>query len=73
MASPWGVCHSDPPKGEPPTQPLLPPGPLGTQLLLLLFQLSPHVLEEPVITKDMYEVAVSLIQTFDDMDMRESG
>ncbi|XP_053521960.1 ATP-dependent RNA helicase TDRD9 [Artibeus jamaicensis] len=36
-------------------------------------KLSPHVLEEPVITKDMYEVAVSLIQTFDDMDVRESG
>ncbi|XP_035870118.1 LOW QUALITY PROTEIN: ATP-dependent RNA helicase TDRD9 [Phyllostomus discolor] len=36
-------------------------------------RLSPHVLEEPVITKDMYEVAVSLIQTFDDVDMRESG
>ncbi|ELK28630.1 Putative ATP-dependent RNA helicase TDRD9 [Myotis davidii] len=35
--------------------------------------LSPHVLEEPVITKDMYEVAVSLIQMFDDMDMKESG
>ncbi|EPQ01481.1 Putative ATP-dependent RNA helicase TDRD9 [Myotis brandtii] len=36
-------------------------------------RLSPHVLEEPVITKDMYEVAVSLIQMFDDMDMKESG
>nr|KAF6269981.1 tudor domain containing 9 [Myotis myotis] len=36
-------------------------------------RLSPHVLEEPVITKDTYEVAVSLIQMFDDMDMKESG
>lgn len=47
--------------------------PPGTQLPLPLFQLTPHVLEEPVITKDMYEVAVALIQTFDDMDVRESG
>lgn len=53
-------------------QPWCPGDPL-VQLLLLLFQLSPHVLEEPVITKDMYEVAVSLIQMFDDMDMKESG
>ncbi|XP_031211807.1 ATP-dependent RNA helicase TDRD9 isoform X2 [Mastomys coucha] len=30
-------------------------------------------LEEPVITKDVYEVAVSLIQMFDDLDMKESG
>ncbi|XP_053451665.1 ATP-dependent RNA helicase TDRD9 isoform X3 [Nycticebus coucang] len=35
-------------------------------------RLSPHLLEEPVITKDMYEVAVSLIQMFDDLDMKES-
>ncbi|CAK6431722.1 unnamed protein product [Pipistrellus nathusii] len=36
-------------------------------------RLSPHVLEEPMITKDMYEVAISLIQMFDDTDMKESG
>ncbi|XP_047286868.1 ATP-dependent RNA helicase TDRD9 isoform X10 [Homo sapiens] len=36
-------------------------------------KLSPHLLEEPVITKDIYEVAVSLIQMFDDLDMKESG
>uniref|UniRef100_A0A8C6BQ19 ATP-dependent RNA helicase TDRD9 n=1 Tax=Monodon monoceros TaxID=40151 RepID=A0A8C6BQ19_MONMO len=36
-------------------------------------RLSPHLLEEPVITKDIYEVAVSLIQMFDDLDMKESG
>ncbi|CAH6853188.1 ATP-dependent RNA helicase TDRD9 [Phodopus roborovskii] len=35
--------------------------------------LPPYRLEEPVITKDVYEVAVSLIQMFDDLDMRESG
>ncbi|XP_042552833.1 ATP-dependent RNA helicase TDRD9 [Dipodomys spectabilis] len=35
--------------------------------------LSPHRLEEPLITKDIYEVAVSLIQMFDDLDMKESG
>ncbi|XP_035584191.1 ATP-dependent RNA helicase TDRD9 isoform X3 [Zalophus californianus] len=34
----------------------------------------PHrVLEEPVITKDIYEVAVSLIQMFDNLDMEERG
>ncbi|XP_006516383.1 ATP-dependent RNA helicase TDRD9 isoform X4 [Mus musculus] len=33
----------------------------------------PYRLEEPVITKDVYEVAVSLIQMFDDLDMKESG
>ncbi|XP_007176292.2 ATP-dependent RNA helicase TDRD9 isoform X2 [Balaenoptera acutorostrata] len=36
-------------------------------------RLSPHLLEEPVITKDIYEVAVSLIQMFDGLDMKESG
>nr|XP_020767519.1 putative ATP-dependent RNA helicase TDRD9 isoform X2 [Odocoileus virginianus texanus] len=36
-------------------------------------RLSPHLLEEPVITKAVYEVAVSLIQMFDDLDMKESG
>ncbi|XP_057638685.1 ATP-dependent RNA helicase TDRD9 [Chionomys nivalis] len=35
--------------------------------------LPPYRLEEPVITKDVYEVAVSLIQMFDDLDMNESG
>uniref|UniRef100_A0A8C0XKQ0 RNA helicase n=1 Tax=Castor canadensis TaxID=51338 RepID=A0A8C0XKQ0_CASCN len=35
--------------------------------------LSPHRLEEPIITKDIYEVAISLIQMFDDLDMKESG
>ncbi|XP_071463585.1 ATP-dependent RNA helicase TDRD9 isoform X4 [Marmota flaviventris] len=35
--------------------------------------LSPHLLEEPVITKDVYDVAISLIQMFDDLDMKESG
>ncbi|KAM9091278.1 ATP-dependent RNA helicase TDRD9 [Megaptera novaeangliae] len=36
-------------------------------------RLSPRLLEEPVITKDIYEVAVSLIQMFDGLDMKESG
>lgn len=40
---------------------------------VLFFQLPPYRLEEPVITKDVYEVAVSLIQMFDDLDMKESG
>ncbi|XP_004584571.2 ATP-dependent RNA helicase TDRD9 isoform X1 [Ochotona princeps] len=31
-----------------------------------------HLLEEPVITRDIYEVAVSLIQMFDDLDMKEN-
>ncbi|XP_007942813.1 ATP-dependent RNA helicase TDRD9 [Orycteropus afer afer] len=35
-------------------------------------QLSPHILKEPVMTKDMYKVAVSLIQMFDDLDLKES-
>ncbi|KAL6044869.1 hypothetical protein STEG23_017040, partial [Scotinomys teguina] len=35
--------------------------------------LPPYRLEEPVITKDIYEVAVSLIQMFDDLDMKENG
>ncbi|XP_074250473.1 ATP-dependent RNA helicase TDRD9 isoform X1 [Saimiri boliviensis] len=35
--------------------------------------LSCRLLEEPVITKDIYEVAISLIQMFDDLDMKESG
>uniref|UniRef100_A0A8D0XSV9 RNA helicase n=1 Tax=Sus scrofa TaxID=9823 RepID=A0A8D0XSV9_PIG len=36
-------------------------------------RLSPHLLEEPAIPKEIYEVAVSLIQLFDDLDMKESG
>uniref|UniRef100_A0A8C5L9R0 RNA helicase n=1 Tax=Jaculus jaculus TaxID=51337 RepID=A0A8C5L9R0_JACJA len=35
--------------------------------------LPPYRLEDPVITKDIYEVAVSLIQMFDDLDMKETG
>ncbi|XP_036100810.1 ATP-dependent RNA helicase TDRD9 [Molossus molossus] len=46
---------------------------LGDLEHVLRSALPPHVLEEPVITKDMYEVAVSLVQMFDDMDMKESG
>lgn len=41
--------------------------------IFYFFQLPPYRLEEPVITKDIYEVAVSLIQMFDDLDMNESG
>ncbi|XP_037687633.1 ATP-dependent RNA helicase TDRD9 [Choloepus didactylus] len=40
---------------------------------ILHSRLSPHLLEEPVITKEIYGVAVSLIQMFDDLDMKESG
>nr|XP_025037376.1 ATP-dependent RNA helicase TDRD9 isoform X2 [Pelodiscus sinensis] len=36
-------------------------------------RLSPQIFEEPVIAKEMYEVAVSLIQLFDEMEMKESG
>ncbi|XFG12231.1 hypothetical protein AB1E19_015855 [Capra hircus] len=36
-------------------------------------RLSPQLLEEPVITRAVYEVAISLIQMFDDLDMKESG
>uniref|UniRef100_A0A8D1UBM6 RNA helicase n=1 Tax=Sus scrofa TaxID=9823 RepID=A0A8D1UBM6_PIG len=36
-------------------------------------RLSPHLLEEPAIPTEIYEVAVSLIQLFDDLDMKESG
>ncbi|XP_006739106.1 ATP-dependent RNA helicase TDRD9-like [Leptonychotes weddellii] len=36
-------------------------------------RLPPCVLEEPVIPKDIYEVAVSLIQMFDDLDVKERG
>ncbi|XP_045863863.1 ATP-dependent RNA helicase TDRD9 [Meles meles] len=36
-------------------------------------RLPPRVLEEPVITKDIYEVAISLIQMFDNLDMKERG
>ncbi|KAM6201049.1 ATP-dependent RNA helicase TDRD9 [Rhynchocyon petersi] len=36
-------------------------------------RLSPHHLEEPMITTDMYKVAIALIQMFDDLDMKESG
>nr|XP_023417860.1 ATP-dependent RNA helicase TDRD9 [Cavia porcellus] len=35
--------------------------------------LSPCLLEEPAITKGIYEVAVSLIQMFDDLEVKESG
>ncbi|XP_021099398.1 putative ATP-dependent RNA helicase TDRD9 isoform X3 [Heterocephalus glaber] len=35
--------------------------------------LSPCLLEEPLITKDVYEVAVSLIQLFDDLEVKERG
>lgn len=64
----WGLGHSAALKGSrsPARCPLTP-------LVSSCFQLSPHVLEEPVITKDMYEVAISLIQMFDDTDMKESG
>ncbi|KAM6170841.1 ATP-dependent RNA helicase TDRD9 isoform 1-T1 [Erethizon dorsatum] len=34
--------------------------------------LSPCLLEEPAITKGIYEVAVSLIQMFDDLEVKES-
>ncbi|XP_045143979.1 ATP-dependent RNA helicase TDRD9 [Echinops telfairi] len=36
-------------------------------------RLSPHLLEEPVIPKDIYKVAIALIQMFDDLDVKESG
>uniref|UniRef100_A0A8C2V3F3 ATP-dependent RNA helicase TDRD9 n=1 Tax=Chinchilla lanigera TaxID=34839 RepID=A0A8C2V3F3_CHILA len=35
--------------------------------------LSPCLLEEPAITKGIYEVAVSLIQMFDDLEVKENG
>lgn len=50
-----------------------PPHPRHPITIPLGFQLTPHLLEEPVITKDIYEVAVSLILMFDDLDMKESG
>ncbi|XP_044788760.1 ATP-dependent RNA helicase TDRD9 isoform X5 [Bubalus bubalis] len=40
---------------------------------IFIDELSPHLLEEPVITRAVYEVAISLIQMFDDLDMKESG
>ncbi|XP_013363353.1 PREDICTED: putative ATP-dependent RNA helicase TDRD9 isoform X3 [Chinchilla lanigera] len=36
-------------------------------------KLSPCLLEEPAITKGIYEVAVSLIQMFDDLEVKENG
>lgn len=63
-------------RGEPPPSPAPPHPPLRhpiTMFCPLGFQLTPHLLEEPVITKDIYEVAVSLILMFDDLDMKESG
>uniref|UniRef100_A0A8C3SJ18 ATP-dependent RNA helicase TDRD9 n=1 Tax=Chelydra serpentina TaxID=8475 RepID=A0A8C3SJ18_CHESE len=37
------------------------------------FRLSPQIFDEPMIAKEMYEVAISLIQLFDDLEMKESG
>ncbi|XP_012579883.1 PREDICTED: putative ATP-dependent RNA helicase TDRD9 [Condylura cristata] len=34
---------------------------------------SPHLLEQPMITQDAYEVAAALIRMFDDLDLKESG
>ncbi|KAM7164884.1 ATP-dependent RNA helicase TDRD9 isoform 1-T1 [Macrochelys suwanniensis] len=36
-------------------------------------KLSPQIFDEPMIAKEMYEVAISLIQLFDDLEMKESG
>ncbi|XP_053880951.1 ATP-dependent RNA helicase TDRD9 [Malaclemys terrapin pileata] len=33
----------------------------------------PQIFDEPMIAKEMYEVAVSLIQLFDELEMKESG
>ncbi|XP_028923681.1 ATP-dependent RNA helicase TDRD9 isoform X2 [Ornithorhynchus anatinus] len=36
-------------------------------------KLTPQVHDEPMITKDIYEVAISLILFFDDLEMQENG
>ncbi|XP_068959813.1 ATP-dependent RNA helicase TDRD9 [Petaurus breviceps papuanus] len=36
-------------------------------------KLPPQLIDEPMITKEMYEVAISLIQLFDELDMKENG
>uniref|UniRef100_A0A8C8R6E9 ATP-dependent RNA helicase TDRD9 n=1 Tax=Pelusios castaneus TaxID=367368 RepID=A0A8C8R6E9_9SAUR len=36
-------------------------------------RLSPQIFDEPMIAKEMYEVAVSLIQFFDELEMKERG
>ncbi|EMP32902.1 Putative ATP-dependent RNA helicase TDRD9 [Chelonia mydas] len=36
-------------------------------------RLSPQIFDEPMIAKEMYEVAISLIQLFDELEMKESG
>ncbi|XP_039392316.1 ATP-dependent RNA helicase TDRD9 isoform X3 [Mauremys reevesii] len=36
-------------------------------------RVSPQIFDEPMIDKEMYEVAVSLIQLFDELEMKESG
>uniref|UniRef100_A0A8B9P8X7 RNA helicase n=1 Tax=Apteryx owenii TaxID=8824 RepID=A0A8B9P8X7_APTOW len=35
----------------------------------VLFKLPPQIIEEPAIVKEMYDVAVSLIQSFDELEM----
>ncbi|NXW49350.1 TDRD9 helicase, partial [Nyctiprogne leucopyga] len=37
------------------------------------FKLPPQTIEEPVIEREMYEVAVSLIQSFDELEMKSNG
>ncbi|XP_071601524.1 ATP-dependent RNA helicase TDRD9 isoform X2 [Heliangelus exortis] len=39
---------------------------------ILNFKLPPQRIEEPVIVREMYEVAVSLIQSFDEMEMKSN-
>ncbi|XP_043842067.1 ATP-dependent RNA helicase TDRD9 [Dromiciops gliroides] len=36
-------------------------------------RLPTQLMDEPMITKEMYEVAISLIQLFDELDMKENG
>ncbi|XP_036607216.1 ATP-dependent RNA helicase TDRD9 [Trichosurus vulpecula] len=36
-------------------------------------KLPPQLIDEPMITKEVYEVAISLIQLFDELDMKENG
>uniref|UniRef100_K7E5Z1 ATP-dependent RNA helicase TDRD9 n=1 Tax=Monodelphis domestica TaxID=13616 RepID=K7E5Z1_MONDO len=36
-------------------------------------RLPPQLMDEPMITKEMYEVAISLIQLFDELDIKENG
>ncbi|XP_074147161.1 ATP-dependent RNA helicase TDRD9 [Sminthopsis crassicaudata] len=36
-------------------------------------RLPAQLMDEPMITKEMYEVAISLIQLFDELDMKENG